>query len=131
MTRAWLIAVVLSACAPTPADLLIAGQWSAAARLAVKDRALCEPALACSAAVQILAADGAKRSMVAPTERACALPLPVRSAVPILSLDGFIALGDAAAKIAADVLAEHERVRVQVLSQATADRLYILSRCGQ
>lgn len=131
MRRAAALVLLLAACAPTSADLLIAGQWSTAARVAVKDPALCAPAQACSAAVQILASEGAGRSLVAPTAAACLLPRAARPAVPIISLDGFIALADAAARAAAAALAERETVRQLVLQQATADLMAERVRCGQ
>lgn len=129
--RASALALLLCACSPTSAELLQAGQWSAAARVAVKDRELCAPAQACSAAVQILASDGAKRSLVASTAAACLLPRAARPAVPIISLDGFVALADAAARAAAAALAERETVRQLVLQQATADLMAERVRCLQ
>jgi len=125
------LALLLCACAPTASDLLAAGQMSAAARVAVKDRELCAPAQACSAAVQILASEGAGRAQVKASAAACLLPRPARLAVPIISLDGFIALADAAARAAAAALAERETVRQLVLQQATADLNAERVRCLQ
>lgn len=125
------LALLLSGCSPTSAELLTAGQWSAAARVAVKDPALCAPAQACSAAVQVMASEGAGRAQAKAGAVACVLPRPVRPAVPIISLDGFIALADAAARAAAAALAERETVRQMVLQQATADLMAERDRCGQ
>ena len=124
------LALLLAACAPTASELLIAGQWSASACLAVADRALCEPAQACSAAVQALASEGAKRSLVAPTAQACILPRR-RLATLILGLDGLGALVDEIGRQAAGVLAERENVRQLVLQQAGADLNAERVRCGQ
>lgn len=129
--RSAALALLLCGCPATSAELLQAGQWSAAARVAVKDRELCAPAQACSAAVQILASEGAKRSLVAPTAAACLLPRATRPAAPIISLDGFVALADAAARAAAAALAERETVRQLVLQQATADLNAERVRCQQ
>lgn len=127
----WL-AVCLSgvaACAPTSAQLLRAGQWSAAAALASADRALCHPAMRCSGAVQILAAEGAGRAEWAEARTTCALPRPAAGAA-LIGLEGVAGAVAAVADAVAEQLRERAAVRRAVMEQATADLATERRRCG-
>lgn len=112
---------LLGACRPTAADYLMARTWSARARAAVvADRSQCEPAQACSTAVQILASEGAGKAHVTTASAACILPARARGA-SVMDLGGLLAAADVIAKITADRMLEREQARLATLQQAGED----------
>lgn len=123
-----LLALLLCACIPTPAQLLRASQWSAAAALKSADPALCEPALRCSGAVQVLAAPGSGRVEWADAQAACVLP---RSAAgrALVGLEGLAGSVEAVADAVLDYLREQAAIRRSVLHQATLDLASERRRC--
>lgn len=126
--RAGIFALALCACIPTPAQLLRASQWSAAAALASADPALCQPALRCSGAVQILAAPGSGRAEWSEAQAACVLP---RSATgrSLVGLDGLAGAVEAVADAVVKHLQEQAAIRRSVLHQATGDLAVERKRC--
>lgn len=127
--RAWLLAaVVLFACVPTPAQLLRASQWSAAAALASADRTLCAPAMRCSGAVQVLAAPGSGRVEWADAQAACMLPRSDTGRA-LIGLDGLAGAVEAVADAVVKHLQEQAAIRRAVLHQATQDLATERQRC--
>lgn len=109
-----------AACSPTAAELITAGRWSAGARdSCLTDLERCKPAIGCSGAVQVMASEGAGRPHVRAAEVACVPPSgSVRAAWTLGQLAE--AAGEVAGALA-ERLRERERVRVEVLRQATSD----------
>lgn len=128
MIRVALAAILLSGCSVTSAQLLRAGQWSAAAALASADRAMCAPALRCSGAVQILAAEGAGRAEWADASAACVLPRPA-AGTALIGLEGVAGAVAAVADAVTEQLRERAAVRREVQRQATADLATERRRC--
>lgn len=126
--RSVVLLLLLSACIPTPAQLLRASQWSAAAALASADPALCEPSMRCSGAVQILAAPGSGRPEWSEAQAACVLP---RSAAgrSLINLDGIAGAVEAVADAVVKHLQEQAAIRRSVLHQATGDLAVERRRC--
>ena len=123
-----LLGLLLCACIPTPAQLLRASQWSAAAALKSADPALCEPAMRCSGAVQVLAAPGSGRAEWSEAQAACVLP---RSAAgrALIGLDGLAGTVEAVADAVVKHLQEQAAIRRSVLHQATGDLATERKRC--
>lgn len=127
--RAWLLAaVVLFACVPTPAQLLRASQWSAAAALASADRTLCAPAMRCSGAVQVLAAPGSGRAEWSEAQQACVLPRPTPGRA-LIGLEGVAGAVAAVADAVAEQLRERAALRRAVSQQAADDLATERRRC--
>lgn len=115
-------------CGATSAELLAAGQWSAAARLAVADLSLCGPAMDCSGTVQVMASEGAGRSEVRRAATACALPR-AQIGRHLLSWAGVAGAVEAVAEAVAEQLRERATARRAVLEQATGDLAAERQRC--
>lgn len=132
MRRRWLWAAAallsVGACGPTAAELLSAGQWSAAARLAVADRSLCGLAMSCSGAVQVMASEGAGRAEVHGAAAACALPR-AQFGQQLLAWAGVAGAVEAVAEAVAEQLRERAAARRAVLEQAAGDLAAERQRC--
>ena len=123
-----LLALLLCACIPTPAQLLRASQWSAAAALKAADPALCEPAMRCSGAVQVLAAPGSGRVEWADAQAACVLPRSDAGRA-LVGLDGLAgAVGEVVDAVVRN-WQEQAAIRRAVLLSATADLKQERKRC--
>ena len=123
-----LAALLLTGCSVTSSQLLRAGQWSAAAALASADRSMCVPAMRCSGAVQVLAAEGAGRVEWQETAKACVLPRPAVGSA-LIGLEGVAGAVAAVADAVAEQLRERAAIRRAVLHQATADLAAERRRC--
>lgn len=123
-----LLALVFCACIPTPAQLLRASQWSAAAALKSADPALCEPALRCSGAVQVLAAPGSGRVEWADAQAACMLPRSDTGRA-LVGLDGLTRTVEEVVDAVVKHLQEQAAIRRAVLHQATQDLATVRKRC--
>lgn len=123
-----LLALLLCACIPTPAQLLRAGQWSAAAALASADRSMCVPAMRCSGAVQVLAAEGAGRAEWQEVAAACVLPRPTPGRA-LIGLEGVAGAVAAVADAVAEQLRERSAIRRAVSQQAADDLATERRRC--
>ena len=123
-----LAALLLTGCSVTSSQLLHAGQWSAAAALASADRSMCVPAMRCSGAVQVLAAEGAGRVEWQETAKACVLPRPAVGSA-LIGLEGVAGAVAAVADAVVKHLRERAAIRRAVLHQATADLAAERRRC--
>lgn len=126
--RIVVLLLCVGGCGPTSAELLSAGQWSAAARLASSNRGLCASALACSGAVQVMASEGAGRGAVREAATACALP---RAAIgrQLLSWAGVAGAVEVVADAVAEQLRERAAARRAVLEQSSDDLAVERQRC--
>ena len=123
-----LAALLLTGCSVTSSQLLRAGQWSAAAALASADRSMCVPAMRCSGAVQVLAAEGAGRVEWQEAAKACVLPRPAVGSA-LIGLEGVAGAVAAVADAVVKHLRERAAIRRAVLHQATADLAAERRRC--
>lgn len=126
--KAAALCLLLAGCIPTPAQLLLAGQWSAAAALKAADPALCGPAMRCSGAVQVLAAPGSGRAEWSAAQAACILPKSDAGRA-LIGLEGLAGAVEAVAKAVAEHLQETAAIRRAVLHGATSNLAAERKRC--
>ncbi len=115
------LALLLTACAPTAAELVAGGLQSAAARQACGiNFGACPPAIACSGSVLVMASEGASRAAVKVSSAACVLPA-VSIVHGFISLPILVGAVEVFADVVAAQLREREAARVVVRAQAAAD----------